>query len=115
MLTPELLNYILALIAIVSILFNVWAKIKNPQIKSEKEDALLTQKVQWTIESNERRFVEIHEEIKELIKNYQNDLHTIQGDLKQHIMDNTAANLATATNFTKIFTVFEERLPNNML
>ena len=107
MLNSEDLNYILAVIALGSIAFSVWNKVRNPQINSERKDALLAQQVQWQIEGTEKRFKEMQDNFKELLLQSNNHIHTV--DTKVESLQNIVVGLSTEV--AKLSTIIEERIP----
>lgn len=130
MLTPEILNYILGFIALMSIAFNIWSKVRKPQEDIEKKQAvsdkeieskatillakeveakadILAKQVQWTSESNEKRFSEMQLNIRESTALAQNHIHTIQEKVEGLVamiynLDNKIATLTA---------IIQERIP----
>lgn len=103
-LTPSNITFILGVLAII---FSVYSYFRNPQIKSDKTDALLTQKLQWTIEGNEKRFSDVNINIEKAFNLAQNHIHTV--DIK---VDKLIENVSLMSNeITKLSTIIEERVP----
>ena len=91
----------------ISMIFAVYLYFKRPQIDSEKQDALMAQRVQWQSEANERRFAEIQQSIKDAFTLAQNHTHTVEvrvGTLADNV---SKAELA----IVRLTTVIEERIP----
>ena len=91
----------------ISMIFAVYFYFKRPQINSEKQDALMAQKVQWQSEANERRFAEIQQSIKDAFSLAQNHTHTVEVKVDALTNNISKAELAIA----KLSTVIEERIP----
>jgi len=107
MITSELLNYVLAIIALISILFTVWNKIKNPQIDSEKQDALLSQKVQWEREGNEKKFADFGRRLEDAFLLASNHTNTV--DIKVDKLIESVTRMGF--EITRLSTIIEERIP----
>jgi hypothetical protein len=105
----DILAIISQIVTFVGILFIVYNSFRNPQIKNDKKDALLDQQVQWTIEGNERRFTEIHIEIKEAFELAQNHSNEALAGVKE--LTNVCN--AMGKEITKLSTIIEERIPKN--
>lgn len=103
-LTPSNITFTLGILAI---MFSVYNYFRNPQIKSEKTDALLQQRMQWTSESNEKRFCGIQENINkafELAFNHSNE--ALVG-----VKELTTVVNAMGKEITRLSTIIEERIP----
>ncbi len=107
LLTPSNIMFVLG---ILSIIFSIYNYFKNPQIDSDRKDALLAQQVQWTIEGNERRFTEIQANVKDAFLLASNHTHTVDVKVDKLVEQVNALNLG----ITKINTILEERLPKKI-
>lgn len=98
-------------LGILGILFAVYHYFRNPQIKSDKKDALMSQEAQWAKELNESRFKTMQESIAAGYTLAQNHIHTVQ----EHV--EILTNRVNEMNVTiaKLTTVIEERLPNKKI
>lgn len=105
--TAELLNYILAIIALISVLFTVWNKIKSPQMDSEKQDALLAQKVQWEREANEKKFADFGRRLEDAFLMASNHTNTVDTKVDKLVEIVTVMN----SEIVKLSTIIEERIP----
>jgi len=94
-------------IGMLSIIFTVYHYFKNPQIKGEKVDALFDQRMKFVQESNDRRFTEVHEEIKAVTATNQNHLHTV--DKKMDALTKTVEQMGK--DIVKLSTIIDERIP----
>jgi len=126
----EIINIVMFVITMVSILFAIWFKVRDPQIKTEKDQAineerdkskatvlaqkemeskasLLDQQVKLTNEQNEKKFIELGGNIKEAFAIAQNHINTIETDVK-----NLTLNVnGLCNNITKLSTIIDERIP----
>lgn len=103
-LTPS--NIMFAL-GILGIIFTVYNYFRNPQIKSEKIDALLQQRMQWTSEATDKRFCDMNVNIKDAMTLAQNHIHTV--DTK---VENLIKTVGIMSNeITRLSTIIEERIP----
>ena len=106
-LTAQNITFVLGLLGV---LFGIYHYFKNPQITSEKKDALLAQQVQWTIESNNLRFKEMQESIKEAFTLAQNHTHTVEENVK--VLTNTVngMNLNITRELATLTAIINERI-----
>ena len=94
-------------LGILGVIFSIFRYFKDPQIISEKKDALLAQQVQWSVEATERRFKEMQESFNGLLLQSNNHIHTV--DVK---VDKVSENMNILSNeITKLGTIIEERIP----
>jgi hypothetical protein len=103
----DILSIVSQIVTLLGILFIVYNSFRNPQIKNDKRDALLSQQVQWDKEANERKFAEIHAEIKEaftLAQNHSNE--ALAGVKELTVVVNSMGN-----QITRLSTTIEERIP----
>ena len=104
LLTPHNITFIVGMLAI---LFSIYHYFKNPQIKSEKTDALLQQRIQWNTEATDKRFIAMQENIKaafELSFNHSNE--ALAGVKELTVVVN-----AMGKEITRLSTIIEERIP----
>ncbi len=75
-------------IGIIGVIFSVYKSYRNPQVDLDKKQAvdqtaidgkasILAQQLQWTTESNDKRFAEMQLNLKEATALAQNHLHTV--------------------------------------
>ena len=103
-LTPSNITFALGLLAII---FTVYNYFKNPQIKSDKTDALMDQRLKWNTESSDKRFAEIQKNFEDLLLQSNNHIHTVE--IK---VDTVTMNMNIMSNeITKLSTIIEERIP----
>lgn len=105
-------------IGVLGVIFSVFLYFRNPQVKAEKNDALIEQKIKLTKEadeqrlkliqeSNDRRFADMHDEIKSVLATSQNHIHTV--DTK---VDHLTANVVKmGQEIVRLGTIIEERIP----
>jgi hypothetical protein len=92
-------------IGIVSLLFTIWEKVKNPQINSEKTDALMAQQLAFEKNAVETRFKTIQDNFQGLLLQNNNHIHTL--DTK---IDSVFIALNDLTKqVVKLQTIIEER------
>ena len=117
------LSTMLAIIALLSVLFNVFLYFKTPQDKLDKQLAvgdaevdgkakLIAQQLQWTIEASERRFKEMQESIKDAFAFASNHTHTVEENVKALTVQVTNMNLAMTKEITILATIIKERMPS---
>jgi len=103
----DILSIITSGLTIIGIIFGAFLYFRNPQVKSEKKDALLEQRMQWEKESNEKRFADMGVRLDTATTIAQNHIHTV--DVK---VDGLISQVNTLTNeITRLSTTMEERLP----
>lgn len=118
MTAQDISELILAVLAIISIGFNVWWSLKKPQISQDKKEALnnqaiedradvLAQQLKWQNESNERRFAELKTSNECAITLANN--HTNETNVK---VDNLASLVnQQGKDIIKLATIIDERIP----
>jgi len=103
-LTPSNITFALGLLAII---FTVYNYFKNPQIKSDKTDALMDQRLKWNTESSDKRFDAMQKNFEDLLLQSNNHIHTVE--IK---VDTMSTNMDIMSNeITKLSTIIEERIP----
>lgn len=128
--TPQLLNYILGMISLVSVLFVIYGKFHTPQEDMEKKQLLvnkdledkatilsqkevekkaelLAQQVESERRMNEGRFTEMGRKIEASMTLAQNHIHTVQVNVEMLTTKVNEMNI----NIAKLSTIIEERLP----
>lgn len=78
----EIISIILGILGIAGIVFTIYERFRMPDINAEKTDSLIQQSATLLNQSYERRFNEISEDIKELTKNTDNHINTIEIEIK---------------------------------
>lgn len=109
--TIDIITIIGQIITFLGVVFIVYNYFRNPQIKADKIDALLEQKIKLTNESNERRFTEINSSVKnafELAFNHSNSVEVKVDSLTNSVNN---MNLQMSNEITKLSTIIQERLP----
>lgn len=103
-LTPSNIMFVLGVIAI---MFSVYRYFRDPQVASEKKDALLAQQVNWTAEATDRRFKDIQESFQQLLLQSNNHIHTV--DTKVEALG--GAMIQMGKEIVKLSTIIDERIP----
>ena len=102
--TPSNIVFALGLIGTI---FTVYNYFRNPQIDSDKRDALAEQRMKFYAESTDRRFGDMQKQITDSQQLANNHIHTI--DTK---VDKVNENVSLMGNeITKLATIIEERIP----
>lgn len=104
LLTPTNVIFVLGLLGTV---FTVFSYFRNPQINSEKQDALLAQSVQNDRNSVDIRFKSIQEQFQALLLQSNNHIHTV--DTKVDALHGIVGNMGN--EITRLATIIEERIP----
>ncbi len=108
-------------LGIIGLLFTIWEKVTNPQIRLDKKQAvdkseeegkarILEQRVQWSKEDNDRRFNEMGTRLTEAMTLAQNHTHTV--DVKVDKLIESVNLLAIGVG--KLETVIDERIPKKI-
>lgn len=105
-LTPSNTTLVLG---VLGMLFAVYSYFRNPQIDSDKKDALLSQQVQWSKESTDSRFKDMQDSFQALLLQSNNHIHTV--DTKVETLNTTVASMSN--EITRLATIIEERIPKN--
>jgi signal transduction protein with GAF and PtsI domain len=82
MITPEILNYILGILAIAGTAFGVYNYIRKPQEKGEINDAVTDEKIKAIVDNFNTRFQDMKDNI---VKVMQNDLQEVKSELRSHV------------------------------
>lgn len=112
------LTNIAFIIMFLSVGFNIFQYFHKPQEAIETRQAvsesevegkakLLAQQLQWTVESNERRFKEINESIKEAFALATNHTHSVEVKV-DHLTNNI---IEMMKQITRLTTIIDERIP----
>ncbi len=97
-------------IGLMGTLFTVYNYFREPQVKSDKTDALLAQQLQWSEQGTDRRFKDMQDRFDILVTNSQNHLHTV--DTKVDALRMDMAKLEQS--IVRLSTIIEERIPKKM-
>ena len=108
MITAENISIVLQIATFIGIVFAVYLYFKKPQITSELNDAIFTEQFKNLTDKFDDRFQDMKEGV---IKLMQNDLHELKSDVREHIKNQIINERSVASDFTKIFTLLDERLP----
>lgn len=92
---------------IVGTIFGVYKHFKDPQVASEKTDALMGQSIRHYTEATERRFSDIQENYKQLLLQSNNHIHTV--DTKVDKLHGTVDEMGK--HIVRLGTIIEERIP----
>ena len=111
----ETLDIIYLSITIISVVFSVYLYFRNPQVSSEKKDALLAQKVEYESQSNKRQFLEMGERIEKAFTLAKNDVSHVDAKVDVMIQSQNAHYLDMAVRMGKLETLMEERLPKKIV
>ncbi len=103
-LSPSNIVFILGLLGV---LFSVFNYFRNPQIQSDKVDALMEQQMKWFTEATEKRFNSMQQNFDSLLLQSNNHIHTVDTKVdKLHgIVEQTSKEVV------KLGTIIEERIP----
>lgn len=104
LLTPSNITFVLGIAAIV---FAIYHYFKNPQIDTEKRDALMDQQLRLYMESSDRRFAELQASFKDLVLQSNNHVHTV--DTKVEALHGIV--IGMGQEIAKLGTIIEERVP----
>lgn len=101
------IGFFIGIIGVIGMIFTVYNYFKNPQIRAEKLDALLDQRVKFTNEINNNRFCDLQNDIKKSFELAQNHSNEALAGIKE---------LTVVTNdmgkqVVRLQTIIEERLP----
>lgn len=125
MLTPEILNYILGFIALMSVAFTIWGNVRKPvddmeikqvvankdldnkatilaQKEMENKASLLAQQVVLQKETYDKKFNEMGVR-----------LDTLDAKLNDLILTSNTWHLDITKTLTRLATIIEERIPSN--
>lgn len=105
------IGFIIGVLGIFSIIFTVYNYFRKPQEDSEKQDALLTQRVQWDKELTDKRFLEMGTRIDGLFSMAKNDISHVDAKVAVMIDDNNKWHLEISNKLTELNTIINERLP----
>jgi hypothetical protein len=110
-------------IGIISLLFSIWGKVKNPQDALDKQVAvereevegkakILEQRVQWEKESTDKKFSEIAKRLDDAFALAQNHTHSVDVKVDMLIKTTNEWHLGISNKLTKLETLLEERKCN---
>ena len=94
-------------LGILGVLFTIYKYFRDPQVNTEKKDAILAQQVQWSSEATERRFKGIQESFNGLLLQSNNHVHTI--DVKVDSLHDLVDEMGK--DIVRLTTIIDERIP----
>ena len=98
---------IVFIIGIFGTVFTVYNYFKEPQIKSEKIDAILQERMKFQMSSTDQRFKDIQESFNSLLLQSNNHIHTV--DTKVDKLREDIGGMGK--EITRLATIIEERIP----
>lgn len=104
LLTP---SNIMFAIGIISLLFTIWQKVQGPQVKADKTDALIEQRLKFQKESYDEKFKDMGVRLDQAFTLAQNHIHTV--DTKVDTLDCSIRDMGL--KIEKLSTIIEERIP----
>ena len=107
-LTPQNITFGLG---IIGIMFTVYHYFKNPQIKSEKTDALFEQRITCEKEASNDKFNALTKAMDNSLNLAQNHIHSV--DVKIDKLTNmvNAMNVQFTSSIKELSTIINERMP----
>lgn len=94
-------------LGIVAILFAVYRYFKEPQVQSEKTEALTTQRMQFMSQESDKRFGLMQQSFQDLLLQSNNHIHTV--DVKVESL--TKVMIEMGKEVVKLSTIIDERIP----
>lgn len=101
------IGLVMGIVGLIGVIFTIYKYFRDPQVSSDKKDALLAQQVQWSAEATERRFKEINESFQGLLLQSNNHIHTV--DTKVEALHEVITNMGK--EIVRLGTIIEERIP----
>lgn len=122
MLTPELLNYILAFVTLGSIAFAIWNRIHNPIIDLDKRQALsdeeadnkalrLAEQFKSERETSREKFVDITKRLDDAFLLAQNHTKTVDTKVDKLVEGVNSMNVNFTREIGVLSTIINERIP----
>lgn len=94
-------------LGVLGAIFSVYAYFRNPQVESDKRDALVALQLKTFMDATADRFKEMQGNFNQLLLQSANHIHTV--DTK---VETLATNMNVMSNeITKLGTIIEERFP----
>lgn len=103
-LTPSNIVFVLGLLGVI---FGVFRYFKDPQVESEKTDALMKQQLEFFTNTTEKRFQTMQESFNALLLQSNNHIHTV--DTKVDRVHSSMEELGRQV--VRLGTIIEERIP----
>jgi hypothetical protein len=108
MITEENISILIQICTLVGIVFGVYLYFRRPQEKGEITDALFAEKINFITERFETKFQDMKDGV---VKIMQNDMQELKSDVREHVKNQIINEREVASNFSKMFTLIDERLP----
>lgn len=103
-LTPSNIVFVLGVLGVI---FGVFKYFKDPQVQSDKTDALMEQQMKFFIDTTEKRFSSTQDSFNALLLQSNNHIHTV--DTK---VDKVHASMEElGRQVVRLGTIIEERIP----
>lgn len=94
-------------VTLLSVAFAIYSYFRDPQVRSEKEDALMAQKFELTAQATNEKFALMQKNIDEALRLGLNHIHTVDTKVTGLQADFTSM----AKELVRLSTVIDERIP----
>lgn len=94
------------ILGVAGTVFGVYKHFKDPQVASEKTDALMGQQLKYIVDANEVRFKTMQESFNQLLLQSNNHIHTV--DTKVDKLHESIVQMGKEV--VKLGTIIEERI-----
>lgn len=98
---------IMFILGILGLIFTVYRYFREPQIQSDKKDALFAQQLKFMTESTDKRFKDIQDNFQQLLLQSNNHIHTV--DTKVDSLNKIVTEVET--KLVELTTIINERIP----
>lgn len=98
---------IMFILGILGLIFTVYRYFREPQIQSDKKDALFAQQFKFMTESTDKRFKDIQDNFQQLLLQSNNHIHTV--DTKVDSLNKIVTEVET--KLVELTTIINERIP----
>lgn len=103
--------FITGIIGLMGVVFTVYRFFRNPQIDTEKQDALQAQQIQWQKETNDKKFTEMGMRIDNTFAMAKNDISHVDAKVEVLITNDNKWHLEISNKLTELNTIINERIP----
>jgi hypothetical protein len=103
----DIISITIGVLGIGGFIFGIFHYFKNPQIKSEKKDALFEQQIKFINEINEKRFQSLQDSFQSLLLQSNNHINTVD----TNVQNLTKTIIEMGKDICTLSTIINERIP----
>lgn len=108
MITPTAITFAIGICTLLTFGVTLYNSVRKPQQKGEITDAVFAEKFTHLAEKFESKFQDMKDGV---VKIMQNDMQELKSDVREHVKNQIINEREISSNFSKMFTLIDERIP----